>query len=172
MFTSGGDAAVTCFPSGGISISSTETSGTPHVSSPLFFILTWFIANGITGLHFSCSWQPGIAQLTFWTPLLIVCFSTLCSCGQAAPHLPQRFEKGRKSSVLSSRCVGDCAEFILQMWQNCTQNFRLTQGKASWESEGWGNSPTAGKWQKFLQISPQISVLDKLKGKRANFRVF
>lgn len=43
-----------CFASVGISISSTEVSDAPHVGLHLFFILTWFIANAITGLHLSC----------------------------------------------------------------------------------------------------------------------
>lgn len=56
---------VSCFSSVGISISSTEVSDTPHVSLHLFFILTWFIANVIMGLHLSCWWQHVIVQLSF-----------------------------------------------------------------------------------------------------------
>lgn len=56
---------VSSFPFGGTSVSSSEISDTPHVSSHLFFILTWFIANGFTGLHLSCWRQGGIVQLKF-----------------------------------------------------------------------------------------------------------
>lgn len=56
---------VSCFASVGISISSTGISDAPHVSLHLFFILTWFVANVITGLHLSCWWQHVIVQLSF-----------------------------------------------------------------------------------------------------------
>lgn len=37
--------------------------------------------------------------------------------------------KGRKFSVLSSKPVQDSVEFILQMWQNCTQDMQVDQGQ-------------------------------------------